>query len=166
MGRWGAGQRGPQPWEAGFAGETDSNPSEAVLAALSSHPQAMTMPRPSAWIPFLVPLILLGAIGLAAAVLALKPDSILSWVGYGVAGLLLLWLAGTTFWPARADRACPECGQDALERMDPATTMGLCCTQCTYQDPLASGWFLAEEEVEGLDDLVRQQRQTMRDSKR
>ncbi|MDE0903307.1 MAG: hypothetical protein OSB42_01640 [Planctomycetota bacterium] len=126
----------------------------------------MNPPRPASWIAFLLPLILLGAVGLAAAILALGPDSILTWVGYGVAGLVLLWLGATTFWPARADRACPECGQESLERMDAKTTMGLVCTLCTYQDPQASGWFLAEEEETDLEDLVRQQRQALRDSRR
>jgi hypothetical protein len=44
--------------------------------------------------------------------------------------------------------------------------MGLLCTLCTYQDPQASGWFLAEEEETDLEDLVRQQRQALRDSRR
>lgn len=120
----------------------------------------------SPWIPFLVPLVLLGAVALAATIVALEPDSVLTWVGLGGGGLVLLWLMASTFWPARAERTCPECGAEALERMDPATTMGLRCSQCSYEDPTVSGWFLAEEEEQHLDALVQQQRAAAREAKR
>lgn len=138
--------------------ETDSNPSEVARGLAILGPLPMSPSPIRSWIPLMMPLLFLGAIALATAIVALRPDSILTWVGFGGAGLVLLWLAATTFWPARADRSCPQCGQETLERMDPATTMGLRCTRCSFEDDAASGWFLAEEEEPDLDSLVRRQR--------
>jgi ribosomal protein L37AE/L43A len=87
------------------------------------------------------------------------PGGLAVWVLGGVGGLGLLWILGTTFWPARADRTCPECGEEGLRRMDPATTKGLVCASCGHTDAEASGWFLAEEEG-ALDEVVAKRRRS------
>ncbi len=90
-------------------------------------------------------------LGLAAG----APQDVALWVLGAGAGIALLWVLCTAFWPAKADRSCPECGRDSLKRMDPNTTRGLMCTRCEFRDPEATGWFLAEEEGV-LDDLLSQ----------
>lgn len=74
---------------------------------------------------------------------------------------MVLWVLAASLWPAKADRTCPQCGEDALERLDPDTTMGLRCTACGHTDPTKSGWFLAEDEGP-LEELVLRQRAAKR----
>jgi hypothetical protein len=80
--------------------------------------------------------------------------------GWVLAALLVLpagWVLVSALWPARAERGCPRCGKDALERLDPNATHGLCCRACGYRDESASAWLLAEEEGP-LEPLVFAQR--------
>lgn len=109
----------------------------------------------------LIPLLLLGAVGVAVAIAALGADRVVGWVGYTVGGLVLLWVLAASFWPASADRKCPACGEERLERLDPETTMGVRCTACGHVDETKTGWFLAEEEGP-LEELVLRQRELKR----
>lgn len=118
-------------------------------------------PRLQSVLAALAPLLLLGAVGLAVAVINLGADSLVGWVGGAVGGVVVLWVLAASLWPAKADRTCPQCGEDALERLDPDTTMGLRCTACGHTDPTKSGWFLAEDEGP-LEELVLRQRAAKR----
>ena len=80
-------------------------------------------------------------------------------------GAGLLWVGVSVFWPAKADRKCPRCEEEALERLDPDTTQGLKCASCGFVDEQATGWFLAEDEGP-LEDLVLRQRAARREAKR
>lgn len=85
-----------------------------------------------------------------------------TWIFGAVLGVVLggafLWvLMSSMLFPAVADRRCPNCREEALERLDPETTTGLRCSACGHEDPLASGWFLAEEEGP-LEDMVLRSR--------
>lgn len=106
---------------------------------------------------WLLPLVLLAAIGLGGALIVWRPE----WLTGAVIGLLLgagvLWVAISALWPNRPDRHCPRCGEEALVRLDPETTMGLRCTACGFEDAGASSWFLAEEEGP-LEHMVLRQR--------
>ena len=106
---------------------------------------------------WLLPLLLLAAAGGGTAIVLVRPP----WLTGAVLALLLggglAWIAASVFWPAAADRRCPDCGEEALERLDPATTVGLRCGACGRVDPDASGWFLAEEEGP-LEELVLRRR--------
>ncbi len=106
--------------------------------------------------PWLIGPLLLASTGLGFALVMNAPGTIAIWVLGGGTALALIWILGSAFWPAKADRGCPECGADALRRMDPNTTRGLVCTACGHRDPEASGWFLAEEEGV-LDDILAQE---------
>jgi len=56
------------------------------------------------------------------------------------------WVLVSALFPARAERRCPACGQDALARRSPDATHGLRCRACGWADEAASAWLLAEEE--------------------
>ncbi|HEX6881728.1 MAG TPA: hypothetical protein VF530_00025 [Planctomycetota bacterium] len=56
------------------------------------------------------------------------------------------WVLVSALFPARAERRCPACGQDALARRSPDATHGLRCLACGWADETASAWLLAEEE--------------------
>ena len=114
-------------------------------------------PRLQSLLSALAPLLLIGAIGLAVAVINLGADAILGWVGYALGGAVVVWVLAASMWPAEADRTCPQCKEEALERLDPNTTMGLRCTACGHVDAAKSGWFLAEDEGP-LEELVLRQR--------
>ena len=70
----------------------------------------------------------------------------------------ILWVFVSALWPGKADRRCPRCKRDALRRMDERTTVGLECRACGHVDETASGWFLAEEEDSGLEEIVMEKR--------
>lgn len=106
---------------------------------------------------WLLPLVLLAAVGLGGALIVWRPDWLAGAVIAGVVGAGFLWLAVSVLWPNRPDRDCPSCGEEALVRLDPETTLGLRCTACPFEDPGASSWFLAEEEGP-LEDMVLRQR--------
>jgi len=90
------------------------------------------------------------------------------WIfGFAFGALLVavcVWVLVSVLWPARADRVCPRCGRAALERADPATTVGLVCRACGHRDETRSAWTLAEEEgpLEELVLATRRARRTAR----
>ncbi|MCH2105520.1 MAG: hypothetical protein MK291_02630, partial [Planctomycetes bacterium] len=67
------------------------------------------------------------------------------------------WILVSALHPAQADRVCPECGEEALQRLDPETTRGVTCSSCGYTDRDESSWFLAEEETV-LEEIVLRER--------
>ncbi len=118
-------------------------------------------PRPTeshAWLAILVPTLFLGAITVGILIVRTEP----SWLFGVVLGVLLVgavgWVAVSALWPARANRTCPECGEESVERMDPTEVRGLTCSACDWEDPTASAWLLAEDEEPVLEDLVRPRR--------
>lgn len=104
----------------------------------------------------LPPLLLTAAVGGASLVLW-RPAWLSGAVLTVLVGAGFLWVIVGVFWPASADRTCPECGEEALERLDPSSTTGLRCSDCGHVDAEATGWFLAEEEGP-LEELVLRQR--------
>lgn len=89
---------------------------------------------------------MLAAIASAVLLLVRGPDRL-----FGIALALLFalgfgWMVVSVLWPGRAERRCPGCGADALERIDPRATSGVHCTACGFRDEHRSAWLLAEEE--------------------
>jgi hypothetical protein len=118
-------------------------------------------PRPTeshAWLTILVPFLFLGAI--AGGVLIIRSEP--AWLLGTVLGLMLVtaicWIVISALWPAQADRTCPECGQETIERVDPEEVRGLTCSACDWEDPTASAWLLAEDEEPALEHLVQRRR--------
>jgi ribosomal protein L37AE/L43A len=112
----------------------------------------------AAW---LVPLWILAAI-VGARWLVLGEPRTLFLLGFvALAALPILWVIVSALWPARAERACPACKQDRLQRIDRGATVGVVCGACGWRDESASAWLLAEEEGP-LEDVVLRQRRRAR----
>ena len=111
----------------------------------------------SRWLWWILPLLVFGAIALALLLLRAGGPSL----PYIILGATLLigfsWILISALHPAQADRTCPECGEEALERLDPETTRGVTCARCGHTDRDASSWFFAEEET-NLEEIVLAER--------
>jgi len=113
--------------------------------------QARVTPGVAAW---LVPGLFLGAVLTGVALVRAGSQA---WFVVVLVGLVVLpatWVLASALSPAKSDRRCPACGQQALARRSPDSTQGLECMACGWVDEEASGWLLAEEEG-GLDQIVR-----------
>ena len=120
--------------------------------------QAPKKTEPGLLLQILMPLVMLASVGLVL-VLVVRPGGAPSpLVIGGIVVLLFAWIGVSVLWPARADRSCPDCKQPALVRIDPTSAVGLRCTACAWNDTTASGWYLAEEELEALEPLALEQR--------
>jgi len=104
--------------------------------------------------PLLLPVGFLGAVAAGAWLLHQQPLGWFPWVLGTLIVVPVLWVLISALFPARAERACPRCAREALERSDPRTTHGLRCRECGWQDDSASAWLLAEEEEPALERLV------------
>lgn len=104
-----------------------------------------------------MPAALLAAATISILFIMRRPSGLFVWVAGAGFAILFLWVVISTLWPARADRTCPECGREELERLDSETTHGLRCSACGWQDESLSSWLLAEEEGP-LEATVLQQR--------
>jgi hypothetical protein len=103
------------------------------------------------------PAALLLAALLGGGIALAGPLSIFAIVLVVLAALPVLWVVVSALWPARAERTCPACRSERLERADPRTTVGVRCLACGWRDDSASAWLLAEEEGP-LEDVVLAQR--------
>jgi DNA-directed RNA polymerase subunit RPC12/RpoP len=102
--------------------------------------------RPSSALLWCAPALFLLAVGLAVAIVLRRPISLFGAVLIGLAVVPVGWVLASALWPARAERRCPACGKDALQRLDERATQGLVCRACGFRDAHASAWLLAEEE--------------------
>lgn len=115
-------------------------------------------PQPGWLFQILMPLLMLTSVGLVM-VLIIRPGGGPSpLIIGGILVLIFAWIGVSVLWPARADRSCPQCKADALERMNPQSAVGLLCKLCGWSDDTASGWYLAEEEMEALEPLAMERR--------
>ena len=73
-------------------------------------------------------------------------------------GAVLLWVLVSVFSPAKADRTCPQCGSESLQRLDPGTTHGVTCEACEFTDETVSSFYLAEQEG-ALEPMILRERQ-------
>ena len=105
----------------------------------------------AAW---LVPGLLLGAVLTGVTLVRSGSQTWFVVVSVGLVVLPAAWVLVSALSPARSDRRCPGCKQEALARRSPDSTQGLVCLACGWADEQASGWLLAEEEG-GLDRIVR-----------
>jgi len=115
-------------------------------------------PEPSLWLQILMPLGILISVGLVLVLCIVPGGGPSPLVIGGIVAALFSWIGISVLWPARADRNCPQCRQESLKRLDPSNAIGLVCTQCGWSDASASGWYLAEEELEALEPLALERR--------
>ena len=111
----------------------------------------------SRWLWWIILLLVFGALAVTLGLLHIGGSQL----PYILLGATLLigfgWILVSSLHPARADRSCPECGEEALERLDPETTRGVTCARCGHTDRDASSWLLAEEETT-LEEIVLRER--------
>ena len=122
-------------------------------------------PRKSQWrtrILWFAPLGMLLAVVAVARIVRNPPEGIIGIVLGSLLVLALGWIFVSVLWPARADRTCPSCGKDALERLDPDDTQGILCSACGWRDETTSSWLMAEEEGP-LEEVVLRQRRSHHD---
>lgn len=104
-----------------------------------------------------MPPLLLAGVTAGAAVVLRGPEATFGWVLTGLTGAAVLWIVISVLWPARAERTCPSCGGQTLERLDRETTRGQRCRACGWRDETASSFLFAEEEGP-LEDIVLRER--------
>ena len=105
----------------------------------------------AAW--FAAPL-LLAAIAAGMAFVLRGPDQVFG-VAFGiVVALGIGWVLVSALFPARADRTCPQCGGEGLERLDPDSSQGVVCRLCSWADESASSFLLLEDEGDPFEDIV------------
>jgi len=86
-----------------------------------------------------------------------------------VAGLFALafaWMLISVLWPATADRTCSACGRAALRPLDAASTRGVACDACGFEDGASSSFLLAEADDRPLEPTVIRERVARRESSR
>lgn len=123
-------------------------PDEPVARERARRPQRESR---AAW--FAAPLIL-AAIAAGMAFVLRGPDEVFG-VAFGtVVALGLGWVLVSALFPGRADRTCPQCGGEGLERLDPDSSQGIVCSLCSWTDESASSFLLLEDEGEAFEDIV------------
>lgn len=68
----------------------------------------------------------------------------------GMAVLLVVFPVGyllvSALWPPKADKKCPECGQEGLIPLVPGEGQGTRCTACGHLDEAASTAYLDADQ--------------------
>ena len=119
--------------------------------------QSEPLPLLARWTWWILPVLMFGAIALSVSLLRAWSSELPGLLMGAVALLGLAWVLVSSLHPARADRTCPECKEESLERLDPRTTRGVVCSRCGYTDHEVSSWCLAEEETV-LEEIVMAER--------
>jgi len=141
-------------------------PDEALLHELEQRKRTTDSASTRRWVEsiagWLIGPLLLSAT-LAAVLFILRgPDELFGWAFGGVLALGLAWILISSLFPGEADRRCPRCGIEALERLDPKTTRGLRCTACGLVDAHSSSFLLAEDEGAVIEDIALRDRSRRR----
>ena len=123
------------------------------MSSMQSQPQTFL----SRWAWLLFPLLAFGAVAATFGLLKYVGPKLPFILLGAVIAIGLLWILVSSLSPAKADRTCPECGEQGLERLDPNTTRGVVCSSCGYVDPDISAWYLAEDETL-LEEIVLSER--------
>jgi hypothetical protein len=111
---------------------------------------------------WLVAPLLLAATSASILLVFRGPDELFG-IAFGlVLALGLAWILVSSLFPAKADRACPECRRDTLVRLDRRSTHGLRCRACGWRDESASSFLLAEDDGDALEDIVLRERRFKR----
>ena len=131
-----------------------------AMGHLQDFPERVAAPRPreprAAWI--IAPL-MMGATAAGVLFVLRGPDAVFAVVFEIVLALGVLWILISALFPARADRTCPSCGGQGLERLDRESTAGLVCRLCSWRDASASCFLLVEDEGPFEDVVLRERGQ-------
>jgi hypothetical protein len=85
-------------------------------------------------------------------------DRTFAWALAALLGASIAWVLASVLWPSRPDRTCASCGSPSLRRRDPASTKGVACSACGYEDPSTSSFLLAEEDGDSIEPIVIRER--------
>jgi len=94
---------------------------------------------------------MLAAVLCGAALVLRGPDRVFGGALALFLGASIAWILVSVLWPARPDRTCPACGEEALRRMDAETTRGVACSACGHRDEAQSSFLMAEEEGDAVE---------------
>jgi hypothetical protein len=75
-----------------------------------------------------------------------------------VFGAAIVWMLVSVFSPARADRRCPRCAGETVERLDARSTRGIVCRACGHVDAESSSFLLAEDEGAPIEPMLLERR--------
>lgn len=128
-----------------------------VDSPVVSNMQSKTPPPLARWAWWLFPLLVFSAVAATFGLLNYVGPSLPFILLGAVLALGFVWILASSISPAKADRTCPECKEQALERLDPNTTRGVICSHCGHIDRDISAWYLAEEETT-LEEIVLAER--------
>ena len=120
-------------------------------------------PGRGAWlVSIAVPLAAFGALALAFGATRAAPAWLAGATLLAILALVVGWILTSVLWPGRADRTCPSCGAEAVERLDAGDVVGRRCGACGWREAAESAWLLAEEDGEALEPLVLRRRRERR----
>jgi Zn ribbon nucleic-acid-binding protein len=114
--------------------------------------------RLAARMGWLVAPLLMVSVGSAFVLVRMQPQGFLTALLVVLFVLPFVWGLVSVFFPAYADRRCPDCGALAVEALAEDDLHGIRCTSCGYEDREASAWKFAEERDEALEPYVLQER--------
>ncbi|MCC7013130.1 MAG: hypothetical protein IT454_11250 [Planctomycetes bacterium] len=136
-------------------------PRDAVDPALRSAGEprvARAHSRLEAWASWLVAPLFLAAIAAGLLLITRGPDQLFA-LAFGLVLMLgSSWIVACSLFPARADRTCPRCGDEALVRLDPQSARGVRCSACSWRDPSVSSFLLAEDDGADLEQIALRER--------
>ncbi len=124
--------------------------------------QPVAAPAPG-WLRFagwFVPPIFLGVTLGTLVLLRRGPDEFFVGVLSITFALPVVWGLISVFFPAYADRRCPECKGLTLDSIADDALYGLSCSACGYVDESATAWKFAEERDAPLEPMVLKSRQS------
>ena len=153
------GRPGRRPGsESGWGGRLGATKSDVETGStwleIPDEPARAEQPRRESRAAWLAAPLLLAAIAAGATFVLRGPDGVFG-IAFGlVLALGLGWILVSALFPARAERTCPQCGQDALERLDPDSAQGVVCRLCAWADESASAFLLLEDDGRPFEDIV------------
>jgi hypothetical protein len=128
----------------------------ARASARASESADRARARLAAWA---MPPLLLASVACGVAVVLRAPRGAFAVAAGSLFAVAIAWILVSVFFPARAERRCPGCGQETLERA--GGLRGLACERCGWRDDEASAFLLAEAEDAPLEPLVLAERDAL-----
>jgi hypothetical protein len=157
---WGDGASGRESFGArsdwgGRLGEArEQSPTASTWLELPDEPRGAPRRARESRAAWLVAPLILAAIASGLLLVLRGPEGLFG-VAFGlVLALGLGWILVSSLLPARAERTCPRCGGEGLERLDPDSSQGLVCRLCSWADESASAFLLLEDEGRPFEDIV------------
>lgn len=141
-------------WGGRLSGALPDSSSASTWLEIPDEPRGKPSPARQPRAAWLAAPLILAAIAAGVVFVMRGPDGLFGIVFGLVLALGLGWILISSLLPARAERRCPQCGGDGLERLDPDSSQGVVCRLCAWADESASGFLLLEDEGRPFEDIV------------